>query len=610
MNDDRRTRLKDLFSRAIDLAPRERASFLEGSCPDDPSLGTEVAELIAASERGDHLFGRIVEDEAESLADTRNTDVVSDSNGSGIPLIELVEGEAPRQTSDYQQTLRDRLKAAGIVLSVITGASSLLSLRHPPPIPIWSLQFGQFLVVFAMTMILIRRGARLSSRLLRTLEYTMVASMTVYFSAIRYWLLADIARGERPGGLAAQIGLLTGIPFLLLIFIYALFIPNSWKRAAWIIVPVALAPSGVRWMVELQYPDSPQWRQPEGLPFLILTSLVALYGVHVVNSLRREVFKARQLGQYRLTEQIGRGGMGEVWKAEHRTLSRPAAIKLIRPETLGAKSPEDARTTLRRFEREAEAMANLTSVHTITVFDFGLTETGTFYYVMELLDGMDSETLVKRYGPLQPARVAYLLMQACESLEEAHQNGFIHRDIKPANIFVCRRGLRHDFVKVLDFGLVTPFGETRERKQRLTQEGALTGTPGYISPEQALNRPLDGRADIYALGCVGYWMLTGKLVFESENFIEVMASHLKATPPPPSERIGRDLPRDLEQLILACLEKDPAHRPESARNLSNRLAACRFDQPWDSDQAERWWNSRQSAPVPAVQLIDRNSQTL
>jgi serine/threonine-protein kinase len=320
---------------------------------------------------------------------------------------------------------------------------------------------------------------------------------------------------------------------------------------------------------------------------------------HIITRLGREVSHARELGSYLLGELIGRGGMGEVWQATHRLLVRPAAIKLIKPDMLGAGTPEQAEILVQRFRREARAAAALHSPHTIQLYDFGLSSDGTFYYVMELLDGFDLQQLVSQYGPLSPARAIHILKQVCESLGEAHERGLVHRDIKPANIQLCRRGRECDFVKVLDFGLVKRLTPTGQDETGLTQPDVVTGTPAYLSPETVSGEPVDGRSDLYSLGCVAYWMLTGRLVFEAENAIQMIARHLQATPSPPSRFSDELVPAQLDEIVLACLAKRPADRPATAWELADRLAECEVVTPWTREDARRWWQHRLSRE-PAV----------
>ena len=326
------------------------------------------------------------------------------------------------------------------------------------------------------------------------------------------------------------------------------------------------------------------------LPNYISAFLVVI-PVKIIHGLGQQVRRARELGSYRLEEQLGKGGMGEVFRATHQMLARPAAVKLIRSEILGSSSPSAARVIMERFRREAEAAASLRSPHTISLYDFGASHDGTFFLVMEMLDGLDLETLVERFGPVPPERAVYLLRQVCESLEEAHTRGLIHRDIKPSNIFTCRMGLAVDFVKVLDFGLVKAMGEQDREATLLTAPDSTTGTPAYIAPEMVRgDGAVDHRVDIYTLGCVGYWLLTGRLVFQAPNAIQLMYQHANATPIPPSQRSELEIPRELDSVILACLAKLPEDRPQTAGELSHRLAAAVNGDGWTEEHAHRWWD--------------------
>ena len=321
-----------------------------------------------------------------------------------------------------------------------------------------------------------------------------------------------------------------------------------------------------------------------------LCAFMAFIGARIIYQLGSQVTEARRMGSYELVEMLGRGGMGEVWRAKHRMLVRPAAIKLIRPETLGEDNTEEASKVLLRFEREAQATAALHSTHTITLYDFGMTDEGYFYYVMELLRGVDLESMVQRFGPTPPNRTIYLLKQVCHSLGDAHRHGLIHRDIKPANIYASRLGPDYDFVKVLDFGLVKSHQPAAEDATQLTMQGITTGTPGYMAPEMALDREtVDGRTDLYALGCVGYWLLTGQLVFPGKNPMQVLLHHVKTEPTPPSQRSELEIPLALDELILRCLEKDPAKRPATAEELSRLLEDCWSGETWTQEEAASWW---------------------
>jgi serine/threonine-protein kinase len=318
-------------------------------------------------------------------------------------------------------------------------------------------------------------------------------------------------------------------------------------------------------------------------------AFVAVVPAKLIGKLGEQVRQAKELGSYRLDELLGKGGMGEVYRASHHMLARPAAIKLIRSEILGSSSPEDARVIIERFRREAEAAASLRSPHTINLYDFGASQDGTFFLVMELLDGLDLQSLVERFGPLPPDRTGYLLRQVCESLAEAHARGLIHRDIKPSNIFSCRIGLKVDFVKVLDFGLVKARDTGERQETLLTAPDTTAGTPAYIAPEILRGDPVDHRVDIYAVGCVAYWLLTGHLVFEAPNALQLMFQHAQNAPVPPSERSELTIPSAMDELVLACLAKRPEDRPASAEELGNRLAATMTAEGWTEDLALCWW---------------------
>ena len=314
-------------------------------------------------------------------------------------------------------------------------------------------------------------------------------------------------------------------------------------------------------------------------------AFVAVVPARVLHRLGRRLREAQELGSYQLVERLG----GEVWRAEHRLLARDAAIKLMKPEVLGARNNEEAQRMLKRFEREAQATAALSSPHTIQVFDFGVTQDGTFYYVMELLAGRDLESMVREFGPVPPNRVIYLLRQVCHSLADAHARGLVHRDITPANIYVCRMGLEYDFVKVLDFGLVK-MQAGRETQTLATAETSIPGTPAYMAPEVILGAPdVDRRVDVYSLGCVAYFLLTGELVFEADSSMKMLMQHLHAQPVPPSQRTELPVPLELDEIILACLQKDPKLRPQDAGELYQMACQVRTSDEWSSDHAKHWW---------------------
>ena len=333
----------------------------------------------------------------------------------------------------------------------------------------------------------------------------------------------------------------------------------------------------------------------------VLGTTLATVTSRVTYGLRQQVAEISELGQYVLEERIGTGGMGEVWRARHRLLIRPAAIKLIRGQLLTAMSGDPA-VHMRRFEREARATAALKSPHTVQLYDFGVTDDGTLYYVMELLDGVDLDTLVRRSGPLPAERATHILRQICSSLADAHGNGVVHRDVKPANVVVSRTGTTFDFAKVLDFGLAKLENTHRSDQDalNLTAAGTVGGTPGFIAPEVVLGAAeTDHRVDIYALGCVAYWLLTGQLVFEGDNVMQVLFDHARTPPTRPSVRVELPIPPQLEDLVMECLEKDPARRPPSAEVLGSRLGSVPLASAWTAERAEQWWAAHRPEPSAA-----------
>jgi serine/threonine-protein kinase len=320
-----------------------------------------------------------------------------------------------------------------------------------------------------------------------------------------------------------------------------------------------------------------------GVIFTIATVIVS----RVIYGLQQRVREAMQLGNYTLEEKLGEGGMGVVYRARHAMLRRRTAVKLLPPEKAGEQA-------VARFEREVQLTARLTHPNTVTVFDYGRTPDGVFYYAMELLAGASLEDVVALDGAQPPGRVIQVLHEVSGALSEAHAIGLIHRDIKPANIFLCEQGGEPDVAKVLDFGLVKKVGGSGS--VGLTHADTITGTPLYMSPE-SIREPegMDGRSDLYALGAVGYYLLTGGHVFVGKTLVEVCGHHLHSTPDPPARRLGAPVPEDLEAVLLACLEKEPSKRPESAAALRQSLRSCQAFGEWDGEDARRWWSERSTA---------------
>ena len=397
------------------------------------------------------------------------------------------------------------------------------------------------------------------------------------------------------------------------ILLSAMIVPSTpGKMLVAALAAASLSPLGV-WFAHLRGVDVPSVSTTM-LMYMpnYSCAFAAVIPARVFQQMGRRLREARDLGSYALEERLGSGGMGEVWRAKHRLLARPAAIKLVKPEMLGADGSADAKVSLRRFASEAQATAALTSPHTIRLFDYGATDDGRFYYVMELLDGRDMAALVGEFGPLPVPRVLYLLRQVCHSLAEAHGRGLVHRDIKPANIFVCRMGRDADVVKVLDFGLVQHV--ERDPAHDLTQTLAtlqgLVGTPAFMAPEMVVgDRLVDHRADLYALGCVAYFLMTGTHVFQGGTPMQALIDHVSTAPQPPSRRMATDVPDWVDALVLACLAKDPDVRPQDADEVLRRIDAHGTDETWTNVQARDWWQTHvPAATAGAVSTEDGNTR--
>ena len=315
-----------------------------------------------------------------------------------------------------------------------------------------------------------------------------------------------------------------------------------------------------------------------------------------LHRLHEDLSQSQDFGSYHLEKLLGAGGMGEVWLARHRLLRRDAAVKVVSAGLLEDAGHSERRQIQKRFEAEARAIASLRSPHTVAIYDYGLAEDGSLYYVMEYLDGLDAETLVNQYGPQPAGRVIWFLRQACESLEEAHDAGLVHRDIKPSNVFICRLGKRADFAKVLDFGLVKKIaGATRTAF--MTSASRTTGTPAFMAPEQVRGEDVDARTDIYGLGCLAYFLLTGTVLFNKPNAMAMALAHLTEQPEPPSVRSELPVPESLERVVIACLGKRPEERPQSIGEFRAMLDSCLDVTPWTATDANRWWALHRPEPA-------------
>jgi hypothetical protein len=490
----------------------------------------------------------------------------------------------PSSDEETRSFLQERLAFLGKTYALIDLSFVILGKLVGAPLMGWTGLFADLntrLVVSAVGIYLVQwlvcRRGRWSDTTLRLID----AGSTLGASSLNAGMVFAAVPGELPG-LSYGRALLI---FTMTLVIRAIIVPSSARRTLVLGLLAACFPvvTAHVWYSANPSPSVPPiyqgiWNALWCLGAVVISTVAS----HVIFGLRRQVREAWQLGQYTLLEKIGAGGMGEVYRASHAMLRRPTAVKLLRP---GRTSAEH----LRRFEREVQLTSRLTHPNTVAVFDYGRTVDGVFYYAMEYLDGVNLEDLVRHDGAQPPGRVRHILRQVAGSLAEAHGVGLVHRDIKPGNvILVPERGGARDVAKVVDFGLVRDL----EQESEAGDEDGLAGTPLYLAPE-AVSGPdaVDARSDLYCLGCVGYFLLTGRPVFEGETVIEVVGSHLHARPIPPDQRLGAPLPASLSAFLLSCLEKEPGRRPASALACIAALDACDDVPPWTDEQTRAWWST-------------------
>jgi serine/threonine-protein kinase len=521
--------------------------------------------------------------------------------------VALVEGSTPHMSSETRNLLRKRLRIVALLLFIGLGVFVIWCLAMSMIDPQWPRLGGLFGFHVGVTALLGFLSMRLCGRCDLSLTKLRVLEALTFGAPALFFVLNSYERLEHAATLVAH----PHVPpisssWMLLIFCYAIFIPNTWQRAAVVIAAMALAPALVNLVAYARIPQFAQLVMSEDFRGIIteqalkmsIAAMVGIVGVYTIGALRREAFVAKQLGQYRLKKLIGSGGMGEVWLAEHQMMKRPCAIKVIRAEKAG--DPQ----VLARFEREVRATAKLSHWNSVDIYDYGRTPDGTFYYVMEFLPGHNLGELVSGHGPLPAGRIVYLMRQICDALAEAHGHNLIHRDIKPANIYCAYRGGMFDVAKLLDFGLAKPL--TDANSSGLTQEGSITGSPLYMSPEQASSEEVDARSDIYSLGAVMYFMATGKPPFAYENPLKVMIAHASEDPEPP-RYVNGDVPAELEEIILRSLEKRPEDRFQTIAELREALEQVPVDNEWSSRLAADWWNNfgcpkRKALAAEAIEL--------
>jgi hypothetical protein len=512
--------------------------------------------------------------------------------------VHLAQGSDSGQMEQLQDLLRARLRTAAMIM--FAGFAAFL-VWHTIRIELDSaLKAAVYAAHFATTLVIASVGYWLATEYPLTTRQLRLMEMTLFGVPMAFFLLLQY---EKASEWVDDFGTLpeTAPCWVLMVFTYALFIPNSWRRAAAVIGVMAAVPFASLLLVASVKPDagvlllSDSRVGVEMFLIVALTGVSSILGVRTINQLRDEAVRARQFGQYKLKKLIGSGGMGDVYLAEHLLLKRPCAIKVIHPEKAG--DPQ----VLARFEREVQATAKLSHWNSVDIYDYGRTDDGTFYYVMEFLPGMNLSQLVRDHGRISAARAIHLIRQVCNALSEAHEQNFVHRDIKPANIFAAVRGGRHDVAKLLDFGLAKPLLDMGS--VRLTQKGAITGSPLYMSPEQARGQSdPDARSDIYALGGVLYFLLTGRPPFDDEQPMKVIIAHAHDPIIPPSQ-FNIDVPDDLELVIMRCLEKQPDGRYQSAADLAAALEDCSDYGRWTRDDARRWWREKERSAIKAAEEI-------
>jgi eukaryotic-like serine/threonine-protein kinase len=497
--------------------------------------------------------------------------------GSAVSLNPRLSGATSRLRDEVRDLLHRRLRAIAWIGAVTWTWFLLMQARGlNDSVTAQTQAIGARILVgaalvYASCWVVLWRRRDLGGPTLRAIEFLLFGLAVAYAGCYRYAALTAIppSPGD-PNYLRLRVEhatLLSNLYVLLNIIFYGVFIPNTWRRCVAMVLAMSAVPVAIALYAGTKNPAiRPQLPTIVAVTVigLFLADAIAVFGSFRISTLQRQAVEARQLGQYRLTRRIGAGGMGEVYLAEHRLLKRPCAVKVIRPERAG-----DPRV-LERFEREVRATARLTHPNTVEIYDYGHADDGTFYYVMEYLDGPNLAEIVEQTGPLPPARTIHLLRQICGALREAHSAGMVHRDIKPGNVVVCALGGIPDRVKLLDFGLVH---ETSTDQTALTTPDLALGTPDFMAPEQAIgSERVDGRSDLYSVGALAYFMLTGRPPFVGGGAIQVLFAHAHQSARPLTD-FRSDIPEELSRAILRCLAKQPADRFQDVTDLDRALAA-------------------------------------
>jgi tRNA A-37 threonylcarbamoyl transferase component Bud32 len=621
MTPERWRRIDELFAGARRIDPAEREAWLRGSCGDDDGLRAEVAHLLEQDERAARdrfltapsssgrapdqtgswpAYGGSRPSRGRKSIGRVGAGPVDGANGFS-PKAVIAAGSRRHPISAAESVVRARLRELPMIYILILAMATFWRVvilgDHDPVLHYLD---GTVIAALGGVIALLSSRSPLSLAPLKALELGIIGMVASRVAIVEYRLVLIFSLRDNP--MMAQLTvknvvLLTAI----LILTYGLYVPKTWRRAALVAGPLTLLPFATLLVLFLRHPEAMGWlgsgfRKGETPRFLLfafdamtlpIVAVGSAFGARAISRLRRQVAEARQLGQYRLGRQLGVGGMGEVYLAEHQLLKRPCALKLIRPGV------DTDLKTQERFEREVRLTAALSHPNTIEIYDYGRTEDGTYYYVMEYLRGLTLTELVERHGPVPPGRAVYLLRQVCGALHEAHAAGLIHRDIKPSNIFAARRGGVDDMAKLLDFGLVLPVAKSDA--PRVSGQAQVLGTPLFMSPEQAKgDGELDGRSDIYSLGAVAYYLLTGRPPFDEKDGLRLLIAHARDPVVPPS-LVRDDIPQDLERVVLRCLAKDAADRFPDSESLERSLGECTCMEEWDRGRAAGWWQAAERA---------------
>ncbi|WP_165252608.1 serine/threonine-protein kinase [Paludisphaera soli] len=606
MTPERWRRVGELFDHATGLDPADREPWLREACGDDAELFDATARLLAEDERaGRDGFLRPPPASSTAVWPRREPAASEAAATAKTPRRGFTPYQAIRPGTGSQPSVGGRdlarrrlqgLTTTCILITVLILAWKFAVVRDPEPSQ--AIPYAILLAGLGTLVALLRSSRTFTPAALEAMELGMILAVAGFYAFAQYQTMLDFSRRGDPTR-AQLVFNHRVLVATILILSYGIYAPASWRRAGFVVGSIALLPFAVLVLLQVRHPDDMLWMARLGLErgstplahfgfdaiLLLILAAWSTHGAYTIARLRRQAREARRLGHYRLGRKLGAGGMGEVYLAEHQLLKRPCALKLIRPGF------DPGGKVLERFEREVRITAELSHPNTVDVYDYGRTEDGEYFYVMEYLPGLGLDELVKRHGPLPPGRVVYLVRQVCLALAEAHAAGLVHRDIKPSNIFASRRGGADDVAKLLDFGLVRPLAADRDPD--LSDEGQILGTPMFMSPEQATSdREIDGRSDVYSLGAVAYFLLTGEPPFAAGGTIGILLAVARDPAPAPSLR-RPDVPEELERIVLTCLAKQPADRFPDVLALERALGGCSCARDWDADRAARWWRENE-----------------